>query len=626
MSRSVSCALPGSLAIFLVTLPLASAAEKTAKNPEATAAAREQVAAALWAEVAGDNDRRAELLATAARTAPDLPEANWNLGRVEIAGIWQTLDYAQQEAASAPQLAEYRKLREQAGDDPRLLRGLARWCLKNGHDELARLHYAQLLGRGDIDLDTKQEAIRRLDLVQSGGVQFGGVWLTKEEFSARQRRRDALEHALIQWRPRLKKLQLAIDGEIPAARDWSLKELEGLADPQMVPALASFLSEGGDRFSEAAAKLLARFPEYEANEALVHFALQSPFAAARDAAIAGLKKRPPHEFVPLLMASLVSPLKSQYQVSVDPRGDVRYAHAVFQEGPSQNLLLVANRLTMPQVIRVPVLIANPGSRNASFSVNQSRAQVAQQQFTQALLQATELEVLFQKANMQADANNSKVFDVLEQATGQNVPRQPAQWWSWWQGYNEYNWPKPTQYACQYGQNYYPIYHFQFLTSNGGHSCFLAGTLVRSDLGLVPIETIRAGDRVLAQDQNTGELAYKLVLRTTLRPPAKMVCIQAGGDEITTTLGHPFWVDGRGWKMAKELKEGDLLHSLHGAVRVEKIESAAEEKTYNLVVDDFNTYFVGQQGLLVHDNEFRKPTRAIVPGLNADDGDATLVRK
>jgi len=106
----------------------------------------------------------------------------------------------------------------------------------------------------------------------------------------------------------------------------------------------------------------------------------------------------------------------------------------------------------------------------------------------------------------------------------------------------------------------------------------------------------------------------------------MVCIRAGGDEITTTLGHPFWVDGRGWKMAKELKDGDLLHSLNGAVRIDKVENAGEEKAYNLVVDEFNTYFVGQQGLLVHDNEFRRPTRAIVPGLTADDSEATLVKK
>jgi intein/homing endonuclease len=94
----------------------------------------------------------------------------------------------------------------------------------------------------------------------------------------------------------------------------------------------------------------------------------------------------------------------------------------------------------------------------------------------------------------------------------------------------------------------------------------------------------------------------------------MMRINAGGDQITTTLGHPFWVDGHGWKMAKELSTGDLLHSLGGAIRIDKVEPAGEDKAYNLVVDDFNTYFVGNAGLLVHDNEFRKPTRAIVPGL------------
>jgi len=57
-----------------------------------------------------------------------------------------------------------------------------------------------------------------------------------------------------------------------------------------------------------------------------------------------------------------------------------------------------------------------------------------------------------------------------------------------------------------------------------------------------------------------------------------------------------------------------LHSLGGAVRIEKVAPAGEDKAYNLVVDHFNTYFVGQQSLLVHDNEFRRPTRAIVPGL------------
>jgi hypothetical protein len=147
------------------------------------------------------------------------------------------------------------------------------------------------------------------------------------------------------------------------------------------------------------------------------------------------------------------------------------------------------------------------------------------------------------------------------------------------------------------------------------SCFLAGTAVRTQGGLAPIESIQPGDRVLSQDQDTGELTYKLVLRTTLRPPAKMVRITAGSESITTTLGHPFWVSGHGWKMAKELQVGDRLHSHGGAIEVLTVEPLDKpEPAHNLVVADFNSYFVGNQGLLVHDNEFRQPTRAIVPGL------------
>ena len=149
------------------------------------------------------------------------------------------------------------------------------------------------------------------------------------------------------------------------------------------------------------------------------------------------------------------------------------------------------------------------------------------------------------------------------------------------------------------------------------SCFLAGTPVRTEMGTVPIESIQPGDRVLAQDQDTGELAYQVVLTTTLRPPTKMLEIKAGGESIYTTLGHPFWVAGRGWQMAKQLKEGDLLHGLAGATPIESINAAGEHAAHNLVVDGDNTYFVGQSGLLVHDNEFRKPTRAIVPGLVRD---------
>jgi hypothetical protein len=54
----------------------------------------------------------------------------------------------------------------------------------------------------------------------------------------------------------------------------------------------------------------------------------------------------------------------------------------------------------------------------------------------------------------------------------------------------------------------------------------------------------------------------------------------------------------------------------GAIRIDAVEVMPKQPAHNLVVADFNTYFVGNQGVLVHDNEYRKPTRSIVPGLVA----------
>jgi intein/homing endonuclease len=130
----------------------------------------------------------------------------------------------------------------------------------------------------------------------------------------------------------------------------------------------------------------------------------------------------------------------------------------------------------------------------------------------------------------------------------------------------------------------------------------------------PIDTLEPGDLVLSQDVNTGELKYEPVLARTLRPPSEIVRISINGEELRATRGHPFWVAGTGWRMAKELGDGAMLHSLSGSTGVRSIKTDGEAEAYNLVVADFNTYLVGEHGLLVHDNMPRTPTRAILPGV------------
>jgi len=427
-----------------------------------------------------------------------------------------------------------------------------------------------------------------------------GKWLTGREFAAQEYKAKVIEEALAKFRPRFKTLQLAIDGEDDARRETALKELEQLNQPQAIPVLESFLLDGGDRFQEAAVKQLAKLPHSEATEALVRYAVLSAYVAARDKAAEALRQRSVYEYCPLLLSALNAPLKSQYQISMDRRGTITYVQAIGRNAAKVNQTVVAQTVLTPirtSRLRIPGVPA------------QTLEQVFQQREINKLRQAAaDVNLQTRLANSALEPMNQRVVDVLEQATGAKCGDDPTDWWEWWQEYNQKWWPKTSEYVCR---EYQETYEQPTI-----HSCFVAGTLVRAERGLVKIEEVLAGDRVLSQNPDTGELAYKVVKETTVRPPGKIRLVRVGDEEIRTTLAHPFWVSGLGWKMAQDLKTGDRLHGLNGSTPIENIALLdKEEQAFNLVVDDFNTYFVGQAGLLVHDNEFRKPTRAIVPGLS-----------
>ena len=147
-----------------------------------------------------------------------------------------------------------------------------------------------------------------------------------------------------------------------------------------------------------------------------------------------------------------------------------------------------------------------------------------------------------------------------------------------------------------------------------YECLLAGTPVWTSSGRVPIERIQIGDLVLSQDPETGELAYKPVLQTTLRPPVRLLKVVIGGQALQCSGGHPFWIAGEGWVKARDLKEGARLHSVRGSTEVRSVHATGIEETHNLIVADFHTYFAGEAKLLIHDNTIRAQTNTILPGL------------
>ncbi|AGP41062.1 papain fold toxin domain-containing protein [Sorangium cellulosum] len=141
----------------------------------------------------------------------------------------------------------------------------------------------------------------------------------------------------------------------------------------------------------------------------------------------------------------------------------------------------------------------------------------------------------------------------------------------------------------------------------GGLCFAAGTSVHTEDGLRPIEEVRPGDVVWAQDEVTGEIALRRVVRTfvTTDQPVVDVVLEDDDDQaesIRATVEHPFWTQ-RGWVGARQLTSGDRVLQRSGTwSRVVTVSETGESVTvYNFEVERFHTYFVGEQGVLVHNN-------------------------
>jgi Pretoxin HINT domain len=144
-------------------------------------------------------------------------------------------------------------------------------------------------------------------------------------------------------------------------------------------------------------------------------------------------------------------------------------------------------------------------------------------------------------------------------------------------------------------------------------CFVAGTLVQTKSGLRPIEEIEVGDLVLARDEITGETAYKPVTELIRRHDRQIWEVEIAATDgairaFGTTDDHPWWVSGIGWKRTDELKFSDLISTADGpgvqVISVAKTDKV--EPTFNLEVTDFHSYFVGEQGVWVHNGPCNPP--------------------
>ncbi|AUG56368.1 polymorphic toxin-type HINT domain-containing protein [Acetivibrio saccincola] len=135
------------------------------------------------------------------------------------------------------------------------------------------------------------------------------------------------------------------------------------------------------------------------------------------------------------------------------------------------------------------------------------------------------------------------------------------------------------------------------------ACFTEETLVLTEDGYKQIKDIQEGYLVYSENVETGEKGLKKVVKVFVREVHKLIHVYVDGEEINTTDTHPFWVEGKGWIEAGELKTGDVLRLYTGELKtVEKVEIEVFDrpvKVYNFEVEDWHTYYVTEQGVLVH---------------------------
>jgi len=205
--------------------------------------------------------------------------------------------------------------------------------------------------------------------------------------------------------------------------------------------------------------------------------------------------------------------------------------------------------------------------------------------------------------------NGRIGTVLTAVSGKES-LDPKVWWQWWDEFID---------SPRLGEKTVVTEVEDNIIGNPASglrhvSCFGAGTPVWTDQGLVAIEKIAVGDRVLAKDIETGALAYRPVLKTTVRPPSELTTLRLSEETITCTPGHLFWSSGQGWIKARDLAAQTLLHTVTGNTLVWPGRKGPTGNAHNLVVADFHTYFVGKTGVLCQDLMAPKRMNILVPGL------------
>lgn len=604
------------LALLTTLLVLPLAVPQAALGQSRPAMGLEDV---LLTDAYSDIDRRESL--EEARAGKDVPPAVWwQSGFMRSGDSWISYEESAKALKNNSAQAEYARLLRIAPDGAEGHVQLAKWCLQNDRQDQYRAHMLAAF-RTNPSLATEGQFKRM------GFVNLNGQWFSPESVYDVAKQRQVIDESMAQWGDACRRIRIGLGGtktEVTRAE----QHLAEIHSPDAVLALDNELGPGDARCHRLLVEALGRIKSATSTLTLAKYAVFSSAATARSAALQHLNDRSLSHFVPTLLGLLTT--KAQVEFYAWEQGLAPGSLMGFTEFASTIRIVreTRNRRHISQLESVsPIRVISaanserggePDFRHQGRKITPNgQAKLLRLRTFRAISSLQAMSTVTRKVSEADSANsqlNERVVRILSTVSGEEPNPPPEFWWEWWTRYTDVESPIKVEVL--------EVERRQIATADQtirvSASCFAAGTPVLTETGRRPIEALRIGDRVLSQDIDTGELRLRAVQDTTVRPPRTSMSVSFGSETITCTGGHNFWKAGAGWTKARDLQLGDRIRTPTRTETVTATSTAKPAKTYNLVVEGFHTYFVGESALLVQDVLPPRATDMILPGLSRFD--------
>jgi len=140
--------------------------------------------------------------------------------------------------------------------------------------------------------------------------------------------------------------------------------------------------------------------------------------------------------------------------------------------------------------------------------------------------------------------------------------------------------------------------------------FVAGTLVKTKSGYVPIETLKSHDSVLTYNFKSKKAEESKVTAVKISNGYEAISLTVNNTQVTVSPEHKFYcpMNNKRWTLAKDMETGD--YTVSGVKDLIKIDNAAlmrsDEIFYSLAIANNHNYFISKQDILVHNFFFTIP--------------------